>query len=117
MGGAHSISILQQIGLAQIEKQMRELTEQLHSGLQEIRGVHLAGTSEWANSSAISTLQLQDGTPEQCLKLIDHLLDDYQIVVKFRPEVCGVRVTLAAFNTAEEVDRLLHALIRLVPLV
>jgi selenocysteine lyase/cysteine desulfurase len=37
-------------------------------------------------------------------------LDAYQIVVKFRPEVCGIRVTLAAFKTAEEVDRFLHAL-------
>jgi selenocysteine lyase/cysteine desulfurase len=115
MGAGYSIAILQRIGLMQIEKQMRELTAHLRIGIREIRGVHLAGPSGWACSSSISTLQLQDGTPEKCLKLIDHLLDEYQIVVKFRPEVCGIRVTLAAFNTAEEVDRLLHALNHLIP--
>jgi selenocysteine lyase/cysteine desulfurase len=115
MGAGHSIAILQQIGLAQIEKQIRELTGHLRMGIQEIQGVHLAGPSDWSTSSGISTLQLEDGTPEKCHKLIAHLLDEYQIVVKFRPEVCGIRVTLAAFNTAEEVDRLLHALVHLVP--
>jgi selenocysteine lyase/cysteine desulfurase len=58
---------------------------------------------------------VQNGAPEQCHRLIARLLDDYQIVVKFRPEVCGIRITLAAFNTLEEVDRLLAALARLVP--
>jgi selenocysteine lyase/cysteine desulfurase len=115
MGAGHSIAILQQIGLEQIEKQMRDLTERLRTGVGEIKGVHLAGPSDWACSSGISTLQVQGGTPEKCHKLIAHLLDEYQIVVKFRPEVCGIRVTLAAFNTAEEVDRLLRALVRLVP--
>lgn len=115
MGAGHSIAILQRIGLGQIEKQMRELTEHLRSGIREIEGVHLAGPSSWEFSSSISTLQLQDGTPEKCLQLIDQLLDEYQIVVKFRPEVCGIRVTLAAFNTVEEVERFLHALQHLVP--
>jgi selenocysteine lyase/cysteine desulfurase len=117
LGAGHSIGILQRIGLAQIEKQMRELTEHLRAGIQEIRGVHLAGPSDWGCSSSISTLQLQDGTPEKCLKIIDQLLDECQVVVKFRPEVCGIRVTLAAFNTVEEVDRCLHALHHLVPRV
>jgi selenocysteine lyase/cysteine desulfurase len=94
---------------------MRELTAHLRAGLREIKGVHLAGPDAWAFSSSISTFQLQDGTPDQCHKLIAQLLDEYNIVVKFRPEVCGVRITLAAFNTVEEVDRLFVALTRLVP--
>ncbi len=100
----------------QIENQIRELTEHLRGGIRQIKGVDVAGPSDWACSSGISTLQLLDGTPEKCHKLIAHLLDDYRIVVKFRPEICGVRVTLAAFNTLEEVDRLLRALSHLVPL-
>lgn len=116
LGAGHSIAILQQIGIAQIEQHMCGLTEQLRAGLREISGVRLASPPTWAFSSSISTLQLQAGTPERCQKLIARLLDDYQIVVKFRPEICGIRVTLAAFNTAEEVDRLLEALARLVPI-
>jgi selenocysteine lyase/cysteine desulfurase len=115
MGAGHSITILQQIGLMQIENQIRELTEHLRGGIRQIKGVDVAGPSDWACSSGISTLQLLDGTPEKCHKLIAHLLDDFRIVVKFRPEICGVRVTLAAFNTLEEVDRLLRALSLLIP--
>jgi selenocysteine lyase/cysteine desulfurase len=117
LGAGHSIAILQQIGLERIEQHMRKLTEHLRDGLRDISGVRLAGPSAWALSSSISTLQLQEGTPERCQTLIARLLDEEQIVVKFRPEVCGVRVTLAAFNTVEEVDRLLNALARLIPIV
>jgi len=117
IGAGHSIAILQQIGLDRIEQHMRGLTEHLRMNLHEINSVRLAGPPGWDDSSSISTLQLQDGTPERCQTLIARLLDEYQIVVKFRPEVCGIRVTLAAFNTAEEVDRLLEALVQLVPTV
>ena len=115
LGAGHSMALLQRIGLEQIEHHMRELTARLRIGLREIKGVRLAGPDAWVFSSSISTFQLQDGTPEQCHKLIARLLDEYHIVVKFRPEVCGIRITLAAFNTAEEVDRLFEALTRLVP--
>ena len=117
LGAGHSIAILQQIGLTRLEEQRRQLTAHLRNGLGEIKGVRLAGPADWACSSSISTVQLHDGTAEQCQRLIARLLDEEQIVVKFRPEVCGVRVTLAAFNTIDEVDRLLAALRRLVPLV
>jgi selenocysteine lyase/cysteine desulfurase len=43
------------------------------------------------------------------------LREQYQIVTKYRPEVIGVRVAVAAFNVAEEVDRLLDALVKIVP--
>ncbi|MCB0182639.1 MAG: aminotransferase class V-fold PLP-dependent enzyme [Caldilineaceae bacterium] len=113
LGAGHSVAILQQIGIAQSEQHMRGLSEHLRAGLGEISGVRLAGPRPWAFSSSITTLQLQDGAPERCQQLIARLLDDYRIVVKFRPEICGIRVTLAAFNNIEEVDRLLNALVRL----
>jgi selenocysteine lyase/cysteine desulfurase len=115
LGAGHSAAILQRIGLEQIEQHIRVLTSRLRMGLREIKWARLAGPNAWALSSAISTIQLQDGSPEQCHKFIARLLDDYQIVTKFRPEVCGIRIALAAFNTTDEVDRLLDALTHLGP--
>lgn len=115
LGAGHSVAILQRIGMAQIEEHIHGLTTRLRSGLQTIKGVRLAGPCAWDSSSAISTIQLQDGTPAQCHRLIARLLDEYQIVTKFRPEVCGIRFALAPFNTEEEVDRLLQALAHLAP--
>jgi selenocysteine lyase/cysteine desulfurase len=110
LGAGHSVAIVQRIGLEQIEQHLGKLTTRLRTGLRMIEGIRLAGPEAWAFSSSISTIELQDGSPEQCHRLIARLLDDYQIVTKFRPEVCGIRVALAAFNTIEEVDRLLGAL-------
>jgi selenocysteine lyase/cysteine desulfurase len=113
LGAGHSVAILQRIGLEQIERHICKLTTRLRSGLGEISGVHLAGPEAWDCSSGISTIQLQGGRPEQHHSLIARLLEDYQIVTKFRPEVCGIRIALAVFNTTEEVDRLLDALAHL----
>ena len=115
MGTAHSIANLQGIGLEQVEGQMRLLSELLRAGLREIPGVRNAGPDAWERSSSITTLQLEQGTPERMQQLVNLLRDDYQIVTKFRPEVCGVRVAIAAFNLGEEVEHLLGALAEVVP--
>jgi selenocysteine lyase/cysteine desulfurase len=110
LGTAYSITTLQQIGLAKIEVRICTLTQQLREGVQAIPGVYNAGPDDWDLSSGITTLQIRDGSPARMQKLVECLRDQYQIVTKFRPEVCGVRVSIAAFNTAEEIDRLLNAL-------
>jgi selenocysteine lyase/cysteine desulfurase len=115
LGAAYSIATLQQIGLAQIEQQERALTQRLREGLRSIAGVRNAGPDAWELSSSITTLQLDDGTPERVQQLVAILREHYQIVTKFRPEVCGVRVAVAAFNTHEEIDKLLEALAKVVP--
>jgi selenocysteine lyase/cysteine desulfurase len=115
IGTAYSIATLQQIGLAQIEQQARTLSEQLRAGLRRIPGVRNAGPDAWSLSSSITTLQLENGTPERMQQLVGILREQYRIVTKFRPEVCGVRVAVAAFNTAEEIDKLLAALVKVVP--
>ena len=37
--------------------------------------------------------------------------------MKFRPEICGVRIGVAAFNTADEIEQFLTAVARLAPQV
>jgi L-cysteine/cystine lyase len=115
LGIAASLATLQQIGLAQIEAQERTLSQRLREGLRSIASVHNAGPDAWALSSSITTLQLDNGTPERMQKLVEILREQYQIVTKYRPEVCGVRVAVAAFNVAEEIDKLLQALVQVVP--
>ena len=111
MGAGHCIEIVEQIGLAAIEEQMRTLTAHLRDGLRGVPGVRIASPVAWEDSSSVTTIQLDEGTPERCHRLIARLLDEYRIVVKFRQEICGVRIGIAAFNTVEEIDRLLDGLI------
>lgn len=117
MGAAYSLATLQQIGLPQLEAQMQQLTSQLRAGLHKIPGLHNAGPDAWAHAASITTLQLTAGSLTNCQRLVTLLRERYRIITKVRPEVCGVRVSIAAFNTADEVEQLLTALATLVPLL
>ena len=117
IGAGACVETAQRIGLNKIEEQCRSLTERLRAGLRCVPGIRVASPAEWEHSSSVTTIQLQDGTPGRCMQLVERLLEEYQIVVKYRPEICGVRIGVAAFNTAKEVEQLLTALGRLVPQV
>lgn len=117
MGAGSSIEAALQIGLEKIEEQCRSLTERLRSGLRGVPGIRVASPEMWEHSSSVTTVQLEDGTPGRCMELVERLLDEHRIVVKYRPENCGVRIGVAAFNTAEEVEQLLTALDHLAPQV
>ncbi len=117
IGAGACVETVQRIGLERIEEHCRLLTERLRAGLQRAEGVCVASPDAWENSSSVTTIQLHEGTPARCQQLVERLLDDYRIVVKFRPEICGVRIGIAAFNTADEIEKLLTAVARLVPQV
>lgn len=117
IGAGACVETAQAIGLEKIEEQCRSLTERLRAGLHCLPGIRVASPGTWEHSSSLTTIQLHDGTPQRCLQLIERLLEEYRIVVKYRPEICGVRIGVAAFNTVEEIEQLLTALDHLSPQV
>jgi len=117
LAAGYAVTLLQQIGLSTIENQMASLTAQLRNGLRDLPGVRNAGLDAWALSGSLTTLQLDGGSLAQCQHLVTLLRERYRIITKVRPEVCGVRISVAAFNTTAEVDQLLTALAATVPLV
>lgn len=117
LGAGYAVTLLQQLGLATVESHMAALTAELRDGLRHIPGVRNAGPETWALSSSLTTVQLTDGSLAQCQHLVTLLRERYRIITKVRPEVCGVRISLAAFNTSAEVEQLLTALAETVPLV
>ncbi len=117
IGAGACVETAQRTGLEKIEEQCRSLTERLRAGLCNVPGIRVASPAKWEHSSSVTTVQLKDGTPDRCLKLVERLLEEYRIVVKYRPEICGVRIGVAAFNTAAEIEQLLTALGHLTPQV
>lgn len=109
------LETVQNIGLDKIEERCRLLTARLRAGLSLVPGIRVASPESWELSSSVTTIQLPEGTPERCQQFVKRLLDDYRIVVKYRPEICGVRIGVAGFNTAEETDRFLAAVEHLTP--
>ncbi len=115
IGAGVCVETAQRIGLETIEEHSRALTAQLREGLECMPGVRVASPTDWELSSSVTTIQLDGGTPERCQQLVERLLDDFRIVVKYRPEICGVRIGVAGFNTAEEIEQFLSAAVHLIP--
>ena len=117
LGAGYAVTLLQQLGLSAIENHMASLTAQLRTGLHSIPGLRNAGPEPWSLSSSLTTVQVAGGSLDHCQQLVTLLRERYRIITKVRPEVCGVRISLAAFTTVEEVEQLLTALAATVPLV
>ena len=117
MAAGHCIELFQRIGMQEIEAHVRALSSRLRDGLREVKGVRVAGPYPWELSSAITSIQLESGGPEKCHDLIDRMREEHRIVTKFRKEISGIRISVAAFNSEDEVDRLLEVLAVLVPAV
>jgi cysteine desulfurase/selenocysteine lyase len=128
IGTGHAVDILERIGVEQIERHARRLTAQLGDGLRQLCGpisgqprrssgqapVILTPES-WELSSGITSLYFPDHSAERVRYLIERLWCDFRVVVKFQSEFAGIRISIAGFNSGEEVSRLLEGLDRLVP--
>lgn len=115
MGAGHVVKMLQHIGIRQVEQHVRTLTRRLRDGLREIKGLEILSPYDWELSSGITSVCVPGWETERVHALIDRIWDEYRVVVKFQPEIAGVRISVAAFNSEDEVDRLLEAFEKLVP--
>ena len=115
IGAGASVETARRIGLGKIEARCRLLTTRLRAGLRLVSGIRVASPEEWKLSSSVTTIQLDGGTPQRCQQFVERLLEEYRIVVKYRPEICGVRIGVAGFNTAEEIEQFLAAAVHLIP--
>jgi selenocysteine lyase/cysteine desulfurase len=115
MGTGHAVEIASRIGLQRIEGRARDLTAQLRDGLRQIEGFQILTPAAWEQASGITSLAFPGHSADQVRTLIQRIWHKYRVVVKFQNEFSGIRISIAAFNSQEEVERLLLALADLVP--
>lgn len=107
IGLAASVRLLNEIGPALIEARVRGLTDHLIDGLSSLP-VRVVTPLDPACRSGIITFTLGDA--ERDVRLMNALLDQRILVsVRYTSGVGGVRVSCHAFNTTEDLDRLLTA--------
>lgn len=109
LAAGFTVDLLEHIGLPKLEATMRDLTAHLRAGLAAIPGLRVIGPLSWEESSAITTIKLTGASPEQHTRLVERLRTHHRIIVKTRPEVNGIRLSVAAFNTATEIEAALAA--------
>ncbi len=102
---AASLSLIEEVGVANIAAHSHTLTDHLRDGLGRNRAVRVVSAPDAAHRSAITVFTL--GSRDHDAALVD-ALDRQGIIVALRP--LGIRVSPHLFNTPADIDRLLAAL-------
>jgi cysteine desulfurase/selenocysteine lyase len=98
VGLTESIEMIEEIGLPTIQSRIERLTDRLKEGL----GDRLLSPQEYESGLVTFAADDPDGTVER--------LAEEGIQIRSIPEPHACRVSIHAFNTAEDIDRLLDAL-------
>lgn len=109
IGLGRALEIMEALGPGRIERYVRGLVQLLFDELAARPGIRTVTPTERGLASGLVALELKDLTETELRKLIEGLLEQ-GIVVKYQPERPALRVSVAAFNTREELLRLLDAL-------
>ncbi len=106
LGMASAIDLQETIGTRNIEARVRQLSERLRAGLQEIPGVKLWTSADPRLSAGLTLFSIHDLPMEQIVKGIMER-DRIYIRTMTTGNLNAVRASTHLYNTPEEVDRLL----------
>lgn len=105
-GLAASLRLINQLGHAAIEAQIRKLTDRLLTGLKR-QGVHISTPTDPRFRSGIVSFEPAGGSAES-VALMEFLLDRKILTaVRYTSGVGGVRVSCHFYNSTDDVDALL----------
>lgn len=113
IGLGRALEIMEALGPARIERYVQELVQLLFGELENRPGVRILTPTKPGHASGLVALEYGELGETGLRRLVEDLLER-RIVVKFQPERPALRVSVAAFNTREEVLRLLDALATLI---
>lgn len=113
IGMGRALEIMAALGPARIERYVQELVQLLFGELENRPGVRILTPTKPGLASGLVALEYGELRETGLRRLVEDLLER-RIVVKFQPERPALRVSVAAFNTREEVLRLLDALATLI---
>ena len=106
-----SLALVNEVGIANVERHIRRLTDLLHAELDEL-GAKLVSKREPANRSGITVFRLHDDPAEDLRVLNAILAEKILISIRYTSGVGGVRVSTHYYNSEEDVLRLCEALRR-----
>ncbi len=117
IGLGQAVGIAQEIGLATIEARVARLSKQLRDEVSRWGGIRVVTPMAAEASAGITTLAF-DGVDDNGIReIVTRLAEEDRVIVKFqwlsapaRPGYSGMRISLAAFNTEDEIATLVDRL-------
>jgi len=106
-GFGKAISLLQEIGMEEIEAHCAKLGDRMRAGVGDIKGATLTGPTDPAATCGLTAVAIDGWEPRQ---VVDALWNRYRIAVRAVANPAAIRISTHAFNTEAEVDKALDAL-------
>jgi selenocysteine lyase/cysteine desulfurase len=106
-----ALDIITGLGVDRIEAHAQRLAGILFQEVAEWNGVNIVTPIEPGRASGLLALTF-DGYDEPKLRELISKLMEERLVVKFQPELTAMRISIACFNSEDEVHRLLETLKR-----
>ena len=117
VGLGRTIEIMVDVGIDAIQSRAAELSAILRNEVSQWDRVKVLTPMEPARSAGITTLMFDGFDDADMKRLVDRLYEDHSAVVKAQwltappdPEQVAMRISIAAFNNEEEVQRLIDGL-------
>ena len=104
------LTLLESIGMEEIEAYVSDLSDHLRNGLADLPNYAVVTPFGLDCSSGITSFTVAGGNVDATHAIVDSLWEKERIFIKHQSERPVVRVSIAAFNTQEEIDQLLEIL-------
>lgn len=108
------LRLLECIGMGTIEAYVAGLSGRLRNGLANLPNCSVVTPDRAGCSSGITSFTVANGNVDRTRLVVDSVWEQARIFIKFQSERPVVRVSIAAFNTEDDIDRLLAVLESLV---
>ena len=112
VGLGASLELINALGIEAIEEHVLALTDRLHEELPRL-GVRLVTRPEREARSGITTFEVSDDPAENDAFLQGLLEQRIYVAMRYTSYIGGIRVSTHFYNDDEDIDRLLHAVARL----
>jgi len=117
VGLGAAVDYLQSVGLPNIEKHEQQLLEYMTARLEEVDGIRLIGTA--ADKASVQSFMVDDIHPHDLGTILDHqgvaIRNGHHCampVMDFFDVPGTARASLALYNNADDIDRLVAAIIK-----
>ncbi len=108
IAGFHTaLGLLMDIGMEEVEAHDKALGDRMRAGVAEIAGCTLTGPTDPETTCGLTAVAIDGWEPRQ---IVDALWERNRIAVRAVATPPAIRISTAAFNTEDEVDRVLEAL-------
>ena len=105
-GFTEAVRFHQEMGSDWVESRALALSKRLKKALSEVAGVEVVSPTEDRASCGLTSFQVNGMAPDD---VVSRLWDQHRIVVRQVSELTCVRAATHAFNTEDEVDKLVDA--------